>query len=199
MIKSVCIIDYGVGNVKSVINAFNSFGINTVLSSDVKTILDSDAIVLPGVGSYSHGSKNLKQRNLDTVINEFNQSGRPIMGICLGMQLLMSESYEFEKSEGLNLISGSVEKVELPSSWKIPHIGWETVVFDKHKADMFFCHSFVAKPKNPEDIYAMVQHDNYSFCAAVKKDNIIGFQFHPEKSGTKGLKLIKDFCEGGKI
>jgi glutamine amidotransferase len=193
MIKNISIIDYNVGNVRSVINAFKFFGCNVELTDNEYKINSSDCIILPGVGSYLEGMNSLNKKNLISIIKNFSNTGKPVMGICLGMQLLMSESYEFVHTQGTGLISG---KVDFLGTKIVPHIGWESVLFDDNtKEDMFFCHSYTAFPTNKKEIYATTEIEGKTFCAAIKKDNIIGFQFHPEKSGSKGLDLIKKFIE----
>lgn len=191
--KKISIIDYKVGNTKSIANAINSFNANASLTSCHEEILESDAVVLPGVGSFAYGAKNLKKLGLDNIIYQFCDSKRPIMGICLGMQLLMDEGNEFEKVKGLGLVSGTVEKMKCNSGFSVPHIGWEQVKYESGEADFFFCHSYIALPNNPSDIWAVSNYGGHDFCAAIKKENITGYQFHPEKSGINGLKLIEKF------
>ena len=195
MKKTISIIDYKVGNIKSIINAISSLGANVILSCDHKQIIDSDAIVLPGVGSYKHGMSNLKERKLDKTIYSFVNTGKPVMGICLGMQLMMEDSEEFGYTKGLGIFEGSVKKMPTNAGFDVPHIGWEGVNFsdstDIH--DFFFCHSYVAHLKNKNDVYAETSNNSYKFCSAIKKNNIVGYQFHPEKSGKHGIKLIESF------
>ncbi len=195
MKKTISIIDYKVGNIKSIINAISSLGANVILSCDHKQIIDSDAIVLPGVGSYKHGMSNLKERKLDKTIYSFVNTGKPVMGICLGMQLMMEDSEEFGYTKGLGIFEGSVKKIPANAGFDVPHIGWEGVSFYNSSEihDFFFCHSYVAHLKNKNDIYAETSSDSYKFCSAIKKDNIVGYQFHPEKSGKHGIKLIESF------
>ena len=197
MIKKVSIIDYGVGNIRSVRNAISSLGMSVSLTNDKEIIMNSDAIILPGVGSYTHGMKNLNNLSMPSVINQYNDSGRPIIGICLGMQLLFEGSEEFEKTKGLGLIKGNVRKLKNQSGMPLPHIGWEEVKFlnaeTENNFDYFFCHSYVAHPENTADIIATSKYGQTSFCAAIQRKNIVGFQFHPEKSGENGVKLIKQY------
>lgn len=176
-------------------NAISSFGVDVVLSCDHEEIISSDAIVLPGVGSYKHGMSNLIDKELDKTIYSFADTGKPVMGICLGMQLMMESSEEFGYTKGLGIFEGSVEKIPTNLGFAVPHIGWENVIFShsNQDADFFFCHSYVAHPQDKSSIYARANNGSYEFCAAIKKDNVIGYQFHPEKSGKHGIKLIESF------
>jgi glutamine amidotransferase len=203
----IAIIDYEIGNVKSIINAFIKIGIEPILTNDRETILHSDGLILPGVGAFAHGMENLQKYGLKEIIYDFVNTQKPFMGICLGMQMLMEESEEFGITQGLGLIEGKVIKLPVrnPNYEKLPHIswneisikniGWENTILDdiQEHTDMYFVHSFVAFPINEENILAMTEYSDYKFCSSVKKDNIYGCQFHPEKSGEKGLKIIQNF------
>ena len=198
MKKKISIIDYRVGNIKSIINSVSFFDVEANLTSDAKEIENSDAIILPGVGSYSHGMGNLKKLELDKIILNYANSQKPIMGICLGMQLLMEESEEFGKTKGLGLIKGKVKKIKCNKGYSIPHIGWEEVIFNDREnlsngQDFFFCHSYVAIPTHQEQVLATSIYGGNKFCSVVGEKNIVGFQFHPEKSGQNGLYLVKKF------
>lgn len=194
MKKTVAILDYKVGNIKSIINALSHYGVDVRVTADHHEILKSNAVVLPGVGSFAHGMKNLKTLELDKVLYEYVTTNRPIMGICLGMQLLMDTSCEFGETTGLGLIPGNVEKLKFEEGCSLPHIGWEeTRLLNNEKKDYFFCHSYVVVPQYDENILATSQYGSQKFCAAVRKRNITGFQFHPEKSGPNGLQLIEQF------
>ena len=195
MKKNVCIIDYKVGNIRSLINALISLNVNVSLTDDHDEILNSDAVILPGVGSFHHGMSNLLDKKLDQVIFDFIDSGKPVMGICLGMQLMMKSSEEFVKTEGLGIFDGHVKKLPDDLGFSVPHIGWEQVNFtDSNETyDYFFCHSYVAMLDNKNHMYAECDNGFYKFCAAVMKENVVGYQFHPEKSGKYGIKLIQSF------
>ena len=195
MTKKIAIIDYGVGNIKSVVSALRHYGAETQLTADHCQIQAADAIVLPGVGSYLHGITNLKARGLDTVICQYALTGKPVMGICLGMQLLMEKSYEFGEHQGLGLIGGVVK--QLPEqNLSLPHIGWEeTKIGQEDTKDYFYCHSYIAVPSCEEDVLGTSKYGDFIFCAAVRRNNVMGFQFHPEKSGKDGLKLIEQFMK----
>jgi len=208
----IAVIDYGIGNVRSILGAFENQGADVLLTNNKDEILKSDGLVLPGVGAFSHGMENLISYGLVDVIKEYATLDRPLMGICLGMQLLFEESEEFGKTEGLGLILGKV--VELPTkdnqNEKLPHVSWNelnsnkvpwknTILADTEEgSDMYFVHSFVARPRDSYNILSLTEYSNYHFCSSVKKGNIYGCQFHPEKSGPTGLKIINNFirmCE----
>lgn len=203
----IAIIDYEIGNVKSIINAFIKIGMEPILTNDKETILNSDGLILPGVGAFAYGMANLHKYGLQEIIYDFVNTQKPFMGICLGMQMLMEESEEFGITKGLGLIEGKVIKLPVPNSnyEKLPHISWneiltknitwENTILDniQEYTDMYFVHSFVAFPRKEENILSMTEYSDYKFCSAVKKDNIYGCQFHPEKSGEKGLKIMQNF------
>jgi glutamine amidotransferase len=210
MNKNVVIIDYGIGNVKSILNAFLKIGARPIISSDEKVIMSADALILPGVGAFQTGMLNLERANLIPIIYSFISSGKPILGICLGMQLLFDESDEFIKTKGLGIIEGSVKSLNSmsKSSLKLPHVGWNEIAepengkwsnsileSTKFNSDVYFVHSFAAVPHKNKDILATSNYLGIDFCAAVKKDNIFGVQFHPEKSGIIGLKMLSDFLK----
>ena len=208
----IAIIDYGIGNIRSILSAFENQGANVFLTSDKGEILKSDGLVLPGVGAFSHGMENLESYGLVDVIKEYAALDRPLMGICLGMQLLFEESEEFGKTEGLGLILGKVVKLPTKDNQNenLPHVSWNklnsnkvpwknTILADTEEgSDMYFVHSFVAQPRDSYNILSLTEYLNYHFCSSVKKGNIYGCQFHPEKSGPTGLKIINNFirmCE----
>lgn len=208
MKKNVVILDYGIGNVKSIANALIEIGAEPALSSDEKVIMGADALILPGVGAFQKGMSNLIEANLVHVIQEYVATGKPFLGICLGMQMLLEESEEFGITKGLGLIPGKVKKLILPvgSSEKLPHVSWNEIYEPQTgrwsnsmlelmeiNTDVYFVHSFVAIPSNYENILAVANYGNVDFCAAVKKDNVTGVQFHPEKSGKMGLKMLSNF------
>ena len=194
----ITIIDYGLGNLGSVKNALDKLGIVSVVSNSPGEIKSSDGIILPGVGAAGEGMKNLKNTKLDNIIKQEIKKGKPILGICLGMQLLMSMSEE-GKVICLDVIDGQVKKFE--GNLKVPQIGWNTVQAANQ------CHLFKNIPQNSyyyfvHSYYCSVRNKTYEigtteyglqFCSVVQKDNIFGVQFHPEKSGENGLKLLKNF------
>lgn len=202
----ISIIDYGLGNLYSVSKAFKKFSDNVVITEEPGTIRFSDAIVLPGVGSFESGMKGIELRGIKGVIREFAASGKPVLGICLGAQIMLTKGHEFGTFDGLDLIAGEVVPFpKLASGTKTPHIGWngiygrdnswdDTILRSVNENDnVYFVHSFVLEPSNKENVLSLTKYGGYEFCSAVKKGNVYGCQFHPEKSGETGLKIIKDF------
>lgn len=196
----ISIIDYGMGNLKSVENAFKFLGIEAVITRDEKEIKNSKGILLPGVGAFPDAMKNLKEYSLDSIIKEEVKNGKPLLGVCLGMQLLFSKSYEGEECEGLDLITGSVKKLQ--GNIKIPHIGWNSLEFNredklidelKEESYVYFVHSFFATDMKEEDLLAYSIYGDNKIPALVNRGNVYGAQFHPEKSGDVGLKILEDF------
>jgi glutamine amidotransferase len=208
--REIAILDYGIGNVKSIFNALDKINVAAVLTADKDKILNADGLILPGVGAFAQGMENLAKANLPEVIKEFVSTGKPFLGICLGMQMLMGESEEFGTYKGLGLIPGKVKKITFKnsSSAKLPHVSWnelnsptlgrwDSSILDKipENADVYFVHSFVVKPENPNDLLANTNYNGEIFCSAVQRDNIYGVQFHPEKSGIIGLNILKNFVK----
>lgn len=203
------IIDYGIGNVFSVQRSLEHCGeISTKLSSDPHEILSADRIVLPGVGAFKDGMDGLRKRNLIEPLLESIKEGKPVLGICLGMQMLSSSSYEFGNHEGLDLIPGSVVPIinehELKSNTKIPFIGWANLNIKKDKSKnnilehlnnqyVYLVHSYHVKTDNEKHTIATYNYDNKVITAAIQNENVIGFQFHPEKSGEVGLNILRKF------
>ncbi|HIJ94490.1 MAG TPA: imidazole glycerol phosphate synthase subunit HisH [Desulfuromonadales bacterium] len=207
---TVTIIDYGIGNLLSVARAFEHCGANVVLTDDPAKIIGADYLVLPGVGAFADGMSGLTKRGLVEPIKAFAVKERPFLGICLGMQLMLDESEEFGANEGLGLIPGKV--VAVPSvgingaSHKIPHIGWneirtpndvswkETILETiPDKSSLYFVHSFTAMPLLHEHRLANCYYNEQLIAATIRKDNLYGCQFHPEKSGQIGLAILRRF------
>ncbi len=200
----IAIIDYGVGNLFSLSSSFKSIGADTVITGDPEVIKKADKLILPGVGAFADAIEKLTTAGLDTLIKAEVQKGKPLMGICLGMQMLFEKSYEYGEYEGLGLLKGSVVpmKNSIPDDLKIPHIGWNALRFKK-ESDLFkyikdgdfvyFVHSYYADGCE-DSLIADTEYGKF-LTAAVQKDNIYGCQFHPEKSGDVGLKILKAFCE----
>ena len=200
----VAIIDYGVGNLFSLQSSFAAIGEQAVVSGDKAVIESADKIILPGVGAFEDAARKLHESGLDAVICALAAQGKPLMGICLGMQFLFEKSYEFGEFEGLGLIHGNVKPIAdvIPADLKIPHIGWNALKFEKpspifsniQEGDyVYFVHSFYAADCEEN----MIACTNYGarLTAAVQRENVFGCQFHPEKSGEVGLKILKAFCE----
>ena len=201
----IAIIDYGVGNLYSLKSSFDSLGIETKVTGDKEEIKAADKIILPGVGAFCDDAESLRACGLDKVVKEEAEKGKYIMGICLGMQLLFEKSYEFGEYEGLGLISGNVRPIAdvIPKEYKIPHIGWNQLHFTKthplfryvkENDCVYFVHSYFAS--GCEDSVVATSEYGKPLTAAVAKDNIMGCQFHPEKSGAVGLNILRAFCEG---
>ena len=197
------IIDYGVGNLFSLKSSFLSIGKKAEVTSDIKKIENADRIILPGVGAFSDAAAKLKSTGLDKVIINAAVSGTPVLGICLGMQMLFEKSYEYGEHKGLSLIKGEVSPIDdLGGKLKIPHIGWNALHFKKthplfkYLSDgdyVYFVHSF-AGVNCEESVIATTEYGK-EITAAVGDKNVLGCQFHPEKSGEIGLKILKAFCE----
>jgi glutamine amidotransferase len=201
----IAIIDYGVGNLQSVINAFEKVGTKAFLVSDPDKLISYDKAILPGVGAFGDAMEHLHVKGMDGAVREFAASGKPLMGICLGMQLLFEKSQEFGESKGLGLIPGEVvpfDQSRFKEPLKIPHMGWNTLKIKKQNAllkdlpeavYLYFVHSFHALTK-PEFTIGTTFY-GYEFTSAVQKENIYGFQPHPEKSHEYGLRIYKNFTE----
>ncbi len=200
---NIVIIDYGVGNTYSVGNAIKFLGYKKLeVSDDFRVIEEADVLILPGVGAFEEAMNNLKSRNLIPLLNEqVLANNKPILGICVGMQLMATESMEKGVHKGLNWIGGRVEKLELKPEYAVPHVGWNNVnykeecsLFRKNEkgANFYFDHSYFFNPESKEHVVAHCDYD-INVIAAVQKDNVFGVQFHPEKSQTSGLKLFRSF------
>ena len=195
------IIDYGVGNLFSLRSSFAAIGAEAFVSSDAAELAKADRLILPGVGAFGDAARKLRESGLDGFVKEQAASGKPLMGICLGMQLLFEKSYEYGEHEGLGLLKGQVVGMsgKLPADLKIPHMGWNALELTKpakllkNGSYVYFVHSFYAE--NCADSIAAVTDYGIPITAAVEKDNIFGCQFHPEKSGNVGLAILKKFCE----
>lgn len=195
----ITIVDYGVGNLKSVQNALNKLNIPSIISSDKDEIAKIRSIIVPGVGAFPDAMKNLKDRGLDVVIKAAALEGKPILGICLGMQLFFEESDEIEKCQGLGLLKGNIRKLE--GSIKIPHMGWNDLSFETttpilegvvEHSYVYFVHSYYAEVGEENIVNAFSMYEK-KIPAIVSKGNIFGLQFHPEKSGEAGMKLLENF------
>jgi glutamine amidotransferase len=196
----IAIIDYGMGNLRSVLKAFEHLGAECVVTSDAAIIQTSQGIVLPGVGAFPRAMKELRERGLISTIKEQANSGKPLLGICLGMQLLFGESEEIEVTEGLGLLPGRVRKI--PAGRKIPHMGWNSLQKQKESVLLngleeapyvYYVHSYYADC--PEEVIDASSDYGVRVPGLVSKATILGAQFHPEKSGDAGLKMLENFKE----
>lgn len=211
----VTIIDYGIGNILSVSRAFEYCGADIILSDAAEEIRAADYLVLPGVGAFADGMQGLRERNLIGAIQQYCAQSRPFMGICLGMQMMLDESEEFGRHQGLGLIAGKVAAIEHTTTGgephKVPHIGWnrlalpqgkerswwnETILADTDEGDAaYFVHSFTAIPRDPDCRLADTYYGGRLISAAIRKGYTYGCQFHPEKSGQIGLRMIESFLK----
>ncbi|MFH0772174.1 MAG: imidazole glycerol phosphate synthase subunit HisH [Candidatus Omnitrophota bacterium] len=206
---SVAVVDYDCGNMFSIIRALEGFSVKTSITHDPEVIIRADKLILPGVGAYGEGMRKLRERGLSEAVKDFAKSGKPLLGICLGMQLLVNSSEEFGFNEGLGLISGETVALKPKGNEKIPHVGWNSLWapashssefwrssllndFSEGK-DVYFIHSFIVKTNNSKDCLAVTRYAGVEFASAIKKDNITGCQFHPEKSGRNGVKMVENF------
>ena len=201
----IAIIDYGVGNLFSLTCSFRSIGADICVTADPEVIAKADRIVLPGVGAFEDAARKLRQSGLDKVIISECAAGKPLLGICLGMQMLFERSYEYGEHEGLGLIKGSIRPISdvIPKELKIPHIGWNALTFHGEKDGLFkyinegdfvyFVHSYYGA-ECEESVIATTEY-SATLTAAVRNKNVCGVQFHPEKSERVGLSILKAFCE----
>ena len=200
----IAIIDYGVGNLFSLAASFRKIGAETVVTSDREVIARADRVILPGVGAFGDAARKLRESGLDKVVIEEAGKGKPLIGICLGMQLLFEYGEEFGHHEGLGLLKGSVVPMKgvIPADYKIPHIGWNRLSlkrdiqlfrYIKDGDHVYFVHSFYAE--GCEDSLAATTEYGAELTAAVAKGNVMGCQFHPEKSGEVGLNILRGFLD----
>lgn len=198
----IAILDYDAGNIKSVEKAFKILGEETILTRDFSVIKKADRLVLPGVGSFAAAMDNLKKYELDKAIHEFVATGKPFLGICLGLQLLFESSEESPGVEGLHVLDGVVKRIPDNEGIKVPHIGWNSLDFPNEGrlfkgidegAFVYFVHSYYLQAKEPSIVTATTEYGCHIH-ASVEKDNIFACQFHPEKSSTVGLKILKNFA-----
>jgi len=201
----IAIIDYGVGNLFSLASSLGFIGVDVTVTSDEKVIRSADRLILPGVGAFEDAARKLRESGLDRVVIEEAKAGKPLLGICLGMQMLFEKSYEYGEHEGLGLIRGSVRPIRdvISADLKVPHIGWNSLQFGKEKSPLFrylkegdfvyFVHSFYGS--ECEDSVIATTEYGATLTAAVANGNVYGTQFHPEKSGEVGLNILRAFCE----
>jgi len=200
----IAIVDYGVGNLFSLKSSLNAIGAEAVVTGEAEVLRRADRILLPGVGAFGDAADKLRAAGLDTVVIDEARRGKPLLGICLGMQLLFEKGFEYGEHAGLGLIPGQVRPISetIPASLKIPHIGWNALRFTENKSPLFryikegecvyFVHSFHAV-NCAESVIATAEY-GAELTAAVQRDNVFGCQFHPEKSGKAGLNILRAFC-----
>jgi len=200
----IAIVDYQMGNLRSVEKALEHVGAQPEITSDPARILSADKIILPGVGAFCDAIRELQARQLVEPLRECIASGKPFLGICLGLQLLFEKSYENGEYEGMGVLKGNVVRFNLPHEFKVPHIGWNRVhsqqadvpLMRELSADpyMYFVHSYYVVPADPSVVWLTSDYGG-PFCAAIRRDNLFATQFHPEKSQKEGLQLLKNFAE----
>ncbi|KJU72587.1 imidazole glycerol phosphate synthase subunit HisH [Clostridium baratii] len=197
------IIDYGMGNLKSICNALESINEEYLISAYKYDLRKCSGLILPGVGSFKEGMFNLRKDGLYSVVKEVAETGKPLLGICLGMQLLFEKGYEGEETKGIGLLKGKVIKMD-EEKLRVPNIGWNSLNINKdddlvkglkEESHMYYVHSYYADEYNEEDLVASSDYYGLNIPGIVRRDNIIGVQFHPEKSGEEGIKFLKNFCK----
>lgn len=210
--KSVAVIDYGAGNLFSLIKALKFLGVSPVLAQTPQELAAADGLILPGVGAFPAGMEALDSLGLVDAIRRAAESQKKILGICLGAQLLMDDGYEFRHVEGLGCVPGRVVKFPaLAAGYRVPNINWNPVVFPSKSgldhwegtplaqtepgSQFYFVHSFICEPTNHEDILAQTEYGGFTFCSVYRRGNVFGSQFHPEKSGNIGLRFLQSFLD----
>jgi imidazole glycerol-phosphate synthase subunit HisH len=206
--STIAILDYGIGNIRSISNAVEALGETPLLTRKPKEILDAKALIFPGVGAFSKGMANLHELDLVPVIYDYVATGKAFLGICLGMQMLFEWSEEFGLTRGLGLIPGKVIRMPLSAeeNLKLPHISWNSILEPEPgkwddtiltgitpAEEAYFVHSFVGVPSDSQNLLSVTNYGNHSFCSAVRNENIYGVQFHPEKSRNTGLHILRNF------
>lgn len=201
----IAVVDYGVGNLFSLASSLSAVGADAFVTGEADAIRSADKILLPGVGAFADAVKKLRESGLFSLLREEAREGKPLLGICLGMQLLFEKSYEFGEHEGLALIPGTVRPIaeQIPAGLKIPHIGWNALHFTgarhplfryiKDGDSVYFVHSYAAVDCG-DAVIATAEY-GVPLTAAVAKGSVLGCQFHPEKSGNVGLSILRAFCE----
>jgi glutamine amidotransferase len=209
--KKITIIDYGCGNILNLARAIKFIGYEVDITHDKNKIINSSYVILPGVGAFGNAMKQIEKYNLHNTILEYAKSNKPLLGICLGMQILLTVSYEFGVHKGLGLIEGKVIKIsnEKNKEIKIPHMGWNEIYPNNNKKEwknkilknssigksFYFVHSFVCITKDYDSTIAVCNYSGISIPAVIATGNVYGCQFHPEKSADNGLAVLKNFCE----
>jgi imidazole glycerol-phosphate synthase subunit HisH len=199
---TIAILDYGMGNLRSVEKALERVGSAGPITADPGDVRSADGVILPGVGAFPAAMRRVRELGLDALVAERLEAGTPVLGICLGMQLLFSSSSENEGAEGLGLLAGEVGPLEAPGL-KVPHIGWSPVRWERDseltdglesEVPFYFVHSFTPRPRDAADVLGTAQYGE-RFACAVARPPLFGVQFHPEKSSTAGLRLLSNFAE----
>jgi len=196
----IAIFDYGINNLFSLKNMVKHCGLEVLITNKKEEIMSSDGMILPGVGSFPEGMSNLIKNNYDKTIYEYIDTGKPVLAICLGFQMLFTQSIELnEKTKGLDIIKGEILKIPKNKNVKIPHVGWNKVLpvrknnIIEYESSFYFVHSFYAKPLENKFKLTKTLYYDLEFCSSILLDNVFGCQFHPEKSGPDGIKLISSY------
>lgn len=202
---NIAIIDYEMGNLKSIYKCLKHLNVDAIITDESEIILDADGVILPGVGAFGDAMMHLREKNLIPIINQIVAEKIPLFGVCLGQQLIFSKSYEMGEHDGLNLIKGEVILFDKKKVDKIPQIGWNSVEFVKNdhflvqgiqnNSYFYFVHSFYTVPQNKEHIVGITNYGEIEYCSIVCNDNIFATQFHPEKSSKSGIQIYKNFIE----
>ncbi|MFX1323716.1 MAG: imidazole glycerol phosphate synthase subunit HisH [Promethearchaeota archaeon] len=202
---NIAIIDYEMGNLKSIYKCLKHLNVRSTITSNPKIILKADGVILPGVGAFGDAIKHLEEKNLIKIINQLVNNATPLFGICLGLQLLFESSSEMGNFKGLDLIKGEVILFDIKKVGKVPHIGWNNVELKDlnhflvqgipDKSYFYFVHSYYSVPDNDENILGLTKYGDIQFCSIVFKDNIVATQFHPEKSSAYGIKIYQNFVD----
>lgn len=201
----IAIIDYGMGNLRSVQKGLERVGHQATITSDPAVVAEASKVILPGVGAFEDAIAELRARGLVGVVRDAIESGKPFLGICLGLQLLFDRSYENGEHEGLGILPGEVVRFELPAEYSIPHMGWNQLHVERRPPILegisegeyvYFVHSYYVVPKDPAVIATTTDYAE-PFCSMVWRDNLFATQFHPEKSQSQGLRILKNFASLG--
>jgi imidazole glycerol-phosphate synthase subunit HisH len=199
----IAIIDYGMGNLRSVQKGFEKIGHQAIVTSDPAKVAAADKVVLPGVGAFEDAIAELRRLKLDRPVLDAIDSGKPFLGICLGLQLLFDVSYENGRHEGLGVLPGEVVRFDLPKGYTVPHMGWNQLAIRRpapilsgiaEGTYVYFVHSYYVVPKDPQVIAVETDYGG-AFCSMIWRDNVFATQFHPEKSQAEGLRILKNFAE----
>lgn len=209
MSKKTVIIDYELGNLFSVQQACLHVGLDAEISHDPAKIAAADGLILPGVGAFGAAMANLRRRGIEDVLKADVRAGKPFLGICLGLQLLFTDSVEFGSQGGLDLLPGSIQRIPahlLGQMVRVPQIGWNRIAAPPHRdwsgtplshlpegSYMYFVHSYYCQPANPADALTMTNYAGLDYCSGVQRDNVLAFQFHPEKSGPEGVEVYRSW------
>lgn len=202
---NIAIIDYEMGNLKSIYKCLKYLDVRSAITSDPKIILNADGVILPGVGAFGDAIKHLKEKKLLDIIYQLINEGKPLFGICLGLQLLFETSSEMGSFRGLKLLKGEVILFDVKKVIKVPHIGWNSVELLNrdhfliqeipNNTYFYFVHSFYSVPENEENLLGLTKYGEIEFCSIVSNDNIVATQFHPEKSSKYGIKIYQNFID----